>query len=520
MGFSDVYDWICYVCESGGSTECKIQSFKQIVLVDNPFSLELCAHYDKGQVSLSLQLLKIGSMQHTLIADLGRIFDIHKRRQELMQHNLLPLSSLLFWGLISPLSPDYEDIELSRVLRFSFLQSLLGIEERIIEPSKYEQLFNSLIAATCSSFASYIKRFGLGKDECNASMLSSPSEIQAEAQEKALLVIGAAGTHRVMYLWASRFTAESLACKKEYHYPSMLKTYKPNIGEFWRIASYSPLLSMEISNGSLIAENHLQRALSYHLLQCIFQFGHRIKFCKDWIEVCLEMDNVRCDVCPLNPMYLDLESSNILSYFPEERHFPSKICLTIGPENGCDVHSVSLTLSSRNPLTENVKGNTYEATFELLKNVGLKASSETSSTEKINNWGFEQSVVNYSDAKIDCTLYDSTTGKGVFNNGPPKFSVLGPKTWFIDRYSKACRAFTEEGGVVFAKDDFGKPITWRLNKDLEGKTLKWIVKGTIWLTYLPNAYHTRYSRYSETRRHDFHKELDLALVKSASSAPD
>ncbi|GLJ54897.1 hypothetical protein SUGI_1178770 [Cryptomeria japonica] len=518
MGFSDIYDWICYVCESGGSAECKIQSFKQIVLVDNPFSLELCAHYDKGQVSLSFQLLKIGSMQHTLIADLGRIFDIHKRRQESMQHNLLPLSSLLFWGLFSPLSPHSEDIELSRVLRFSFLQSLLGIEERIIEPSKYKQLFNSLIAATCSSFASYIKRFGLGTDEYNVSMLSFPSEIQAIAEQKAILLIGPSGTHRFMHLWASRFTAKSLSCTKEYHYPSMLKiSHNPNIGGFWRITSYSPLLSMEISNGSLIAENHLQRALSYHLLQCIFQFGHHIKICPDWIEVCLEMDNVRCDVCPLNPMYLDLESSNIISGFPNERHFPSKICLTIGPENECDVHSVSLTLSSNNPCTENVKGNTYEASFELPKKVGFKASTLNTSLEKINNWGFEQSVLNYSDAKIDWTLYDSTTGKRVFNNGPPKFSVLGPKTWFIDRYSKACRAFTEEGGVVFAKDDFGKPITWRLNKDLEGKTLKWIVKGTIWLTYWPNAYHTR---YSETRRHDFHQELDLALPKSASSAPN
>ncbi|GLJ54899.1 hypothetical protein SUGI_1178790 [Cryptomeria japonica] len=448
MELSDVDDWLCYVCESGGSAERRVQSFKQILFVDNPFSLELCALYDNGQVSLSFQLLNIGSMEHRLIADFGRTFDIEKRKQEAMEYNLILLSSLLFW------------------------------------------------------------EFELGKDE---TMGSSCSKILAQAQQKALLLIGPAGAHRFMYLWASRFSAESLVCPKEY--PSMLRiSYNTNIGGFWRISSYSPLLSMETSKESQIEESRLQQALSYHLLHCIFQFGHDVKLSLEWIEVCLKMDNVRCDVFPLDPMYFDLEFMNIIAEFTNERHFPAKICLTIGPENGCDVHSVSLTLSSHNSLTKNSRKNKIG-----INGPGIKASTKTSSTETINNWGFEQSVVNYSDAKIDWTLYDSSTGKAVFNNGPPKFSVLGPKTWFTNRYSKASRAFTEEGGVVFAKDNFGNPIIWRLNRDLEGQTLKWIVKGSIWITYWPNAQHTR---FSETRRHDFRQELDLTLPKSSASTPD
>lgn len=205
---------------------------------------------------------------------------------------------------------------------------------------------------------------------------------------------------------------------------------------------------------------------------------------------------------------------DIMDALLNERHFTAKICLTIGPENGFGVHSVSLTRSSQNPMTDIGKGNTYEATFEPPKNVGLKASTATTSTVKINNWGFEQSVVNCSDAKIEWTLYDSTTEKAVINNRPPKFSMLGPKTWSIDRYSRACRAFTAEGGVVFAKEEYGNPITWRLNRELEGQTVKWIVKGSIWVTYWPN---TLCTRCSETKRHDFCQEFDLTLAQSSPS---
>ncbi|GLJ56085.1 hypothetical protein SUGI_1204070 [Cryptomeria japonica] len=408
-------------------------------------------------------------------------------------------STFMFWGLLSPLPAPYDlrEPESSGVLRFCFLQSLLGIDGGIIDPPEYKHLFNSLITAMHSSFLSYSKEFKL-----NPGIPSSCSKILAQAQQKARILLGPSEMHGFMHHWASRFTTESLLFSGKHS--SMLRvSYNSNIGGFLKITSYSPLVSMETTNGSSMVEERLHRALSYHLLHCIFQFGHVVNVYPHWIEVCLQIDNVRCDVCPLHRL-MEITGSVL-----NERHFPSKICLTIGPKNGHGVHSVSLTRSSQNPITEIGKGNTYEATFEAPKNVGLKATTTTTSTVKINNWGFEQLVVNDSDAKIDWTLYDSTTAKAVFNNGPPKFSVLGPKTWSIDRYSKACRAFTQGGGVVFAKNDYGDPVTWRLNKDLEGQTLKWIVQGSVWLTYWPNTHRTR---CSETKRHDFYQEFDLTLA--------
>ncbi|GLJ54896.1 hypothetical protein SUGI_1178750 [Cryptomeria japonica] len=295
--------------------------------------------------------------------------------------------------------------------------------------------------ATWSSFTSSIKEIGPGKEEPNASF--SCSKILGQAQQKAFSLLGLAGTHRLMNLSASCLTAGPFYSPVDFSkgYRSMLRvSYNSNIGGFWNITSYSPLLVTDTSSASPIAQGQLYRALSYHLLHCIFQFAHVVNVCPHWIEVCLRMDNVRCDVSPLNPIFRG--NMDIIDGLLNERHFPAKICLTIGPENGFGVHSVSLTRSSQNPMRDIGKGNTYEATFEPPKNVGFKASTATTSTVKINNWGFEQSVVNCSDAKIEWTLYDSTTEKAVINNGPPKFSMLGPKTWSIDRYSRACRAFT------------------------------------------------------------------------------
>ncbi|GLJ54895.1 hypothetical protein SUGI_1178730 [Cryptomeria japonica] len=439
----------------------------------------------------------IGPDQYTLSGVEGRIIERPEYRE----------------SLIGAMQINHTHYKFSGVLRFFLLQSLLEIEGRIIEPPDYTNLYSSLVSATWSSFTSSIKEIGPGKEEPNASF--SWSKILGQAQQKAFSLLGLAGTHRFMNLSASCLTARPFYSPVDFskEYRSMLRvSYNSNIGGFWNITSYSPLLVMDTSSSSPIAHGRLHQALSHHLLHCIFQFAHVVHVCPHWIEVCLRMDNVRCDVSPLNPIFrCDMD---IIDGLLNERHFPAKICLTIGPENGFGVHSVSLTRSSQNPTTDIAKGNIYEATFEPPKNVGLKASTATTSTVKINNWGFEQSVVNCSDAKIEWTLYDSTTDKAVINNGPPKYSMLGPKTWSIDRYSRACRAFTAEGGVVFAKEEYGNPITWRLNRELEGQTVKWIVKGSVWVTYWPN---TIRSRCSETKRHDFCQEFDLTLAQSSPS---
>ncbi|XP_057862061.1 uncharacterized protein LOC131070513 [Cryptomeria japonica] len=306
-----------------------------------------------------------------------------------------------------------------------------------------------------------------------------------------------------MLHWASRFTAESLACPKPY--PSMLKiSGNLHTRRSWLVTSYSPLLSMQIMSKFATAERRLHRALSYYMLRCSFQFSYIVNVLSDLIEVGLHLNDITCDVLPLEPMYL--ESMTIIGDFPNERHFPAKIRLRVGAENEWAVHSVSLSRSSPNP---------YEATFRPPKNAGFTLA--TSTVRMKQNWAFEESVVNFSDAQMDWTLYDSTTRKTVFSCEPPKFSVLVPKTWPISRYFKARRAFTEEGEAAFAKDVYSNPIIWRLSKSLEGQTLKWIVQGSIFLTYWPNTLGTR---FSETRCHDFREEVDLPLLPSSSFTPN
>ncbi|GLJ52269.1 hypothetical protein SUGI_1111920 [Cryptomeria japonica] len=333
----------------------------------------------------------------------------------------------------------------------------------IIESTKYKRVFNLLFSGMCSFFTAY-KR--LDEDVLNVTRNGGIPQNLMQAQEETLLFIGPAGTHCFIHFLASYFVYNSVTSR------ALKISYNSSVEGFWRIASHSLLLSLEKTREPRIAEGKLQETSSHHLLNCILQFGHTVNICPHWIEVCLQMDNVTCDVLP--PLHCDV---------PNEQHFPAKICLTAGPENGFGVQSVSLSVSSPNPITHIGRENSYEATFETPNVMGVKASASTTLTEKIKNWGFEQSTINGTDAKMDWTLYDSTTGKPVYNNELPKSSFFGHKMSSIGRYVKACRAFTEQGGVVFAKDDYGKPITWRLNRDLEGQTLKWIVKASIWLTY-------------------------------------
>ncbi|XP_059069978.1 uncharacterized protein LOC131859835 [Cryptomeria japonica] len=249
---------------------------------------------------------------------------------------------------------------------------------------------------------------------------------------------------------------------------------------------------------------HRFMGLNNHQLQCALQFEPVVNVCSDCIKVSLHLDNVRCDVLSLEGI-----SDKSIRGLPKERHFPAKICLTIGPENGFSVQGVSLSVSSSNPITDIGKGYAREAAVQT-DMVGVKASKSTTSTERIKKWNFQHSVFNNTNAKLDWTLYDSTTGKPVFKTEPPKISIFSGKS--VSSFDKA---FTEEGGVVFARDDYGKPITWKIYRNFEGQTLKWIVQASIWLTYWPKAYGIH---YFETKRHDFRQVVALTLSQPSSSS--
>ncbi|GLJ52284.1 hypothetical protein SUGI_1112140 [Cryptomeria japonica] len=376
--------------------------------------------------------------------EIGR-YDMGNCSEESMQNNLLPV---LLWMFIDPFILRSSKVICTEAFsRFLDMFRELKLEPRIIEPKKYRLVFNSLICAGCTFFPNPMD------DELVL-------EILAQTQQNTLILMGLEGTHRFMGFLVSTLFLFSFSSSKFHRSwtQSIFKressnqrlwmqwifervsriSYNSSTEGSWIITSYSPLSSLKTEE-------------TYS--------GFRKKAHLKWAD----LDNIRCDVLSLEGI-----SDKSIRGLPKERHFPAKICLTIGPENGFSVQGVSLSVSSSNPITDIGKGYAREAAVQT-DMVGVKASKSTTFTERIKKWNFQHSVFNNTNAKLDWTLYDSTTGKPVFKTEPPKISIFSGKS--VSSFDKA---FTEEGGVVFARDDYGKPITWKNYRNFEGQTLKWI----------------------------------------------
>lgn len=214
---------------------------------------------------------------------------------------------------------------------------------------------------------------------------------------------------------------------------------------------------------------------------------------------------IRCDVIKLLSDTLMVERGAGTS----EKHFPSRIALQITPTSQSNVISISVSKSSDNPQREIGLEKAIEASFEPLNtNIGLNFSSAETTTLTLKPWKFEQSVWGNS-GKLNWFLHDSADGREVFSSKPSKFAMIHPKAWFRNRYSSVYRPFTREGGVVFAGDEYGESVSWKVDKGCMGRSMEWEIKGWIWLTYWPNKHR---SLYSETRRLEFREILELTLL--------
>jgi hypothetical protein len=191
-----------------------------------------------------------------------------------------------------------------------------------------------------------------------------------------------------------------------------------------------------------------------------------------------------------------------------EKHFPSRISLQLTPSFQTDILSLSVSKSSENPAREIGSEKSIEAGFDPPNSyLGLKVSAGETMTMSLKPWKFEESVDGYS-ANFNWFLHDSMDGREVFSSKPSKLSLLNPKAWFRDRYSSAYRPFTRQGGVIFAGDEYGERVCWKVDKSALGRTMEWEIRGWIWLTYLPNKYKTF---YTETRRLEFREIVYLTV---------
>ncbi|KAA8536247.1 hypothetical protein F0562_028725 [Nyssa sinensis] len=122
--------------------------------------------------------------------------------------------------------------------------------------------------------------------------------------------------------------------------------------------------------------------------------------------------------------------------------------------------------------------------------------AKTSTRMKIRNWRWDQHVEGNA-AVFDAILYDNTTGVEVATRKPSRGGGGGePRNGFRKRYTGSNRPFAKAGRLVFARDECGGGVGWRLSKEMEGSVLKWRIGGRVWLSYWPNDVK---SSYFETR---------------------
>ncbi|XP_020237239.1 uncharacterized protein LOC109816581 [Cajanus cajan] len=273
----------------------------------------------------------------------------------------------------------------------------------------------------------------------------------------------------------------------------------------WKVQLYCPIVAMDVENSkSNPASEKLQFSLKYHQMEGILQFNHKVSIKEEGVEIMVNIDNIRCDVVKLVNDSLMKERGAGAA----EKHFPSRISLQLTPTLQDQVLSLSVGKSSENPKKEIGLDKSVEASFEASKPLGLKVSAGESATVSLKPWKFEESVYGYS-ANLNWFLHDIMDGKEVFSSKPSKFAMLNPKSWFKNRYSSAYRPFTRQGGVIFAGDEYGDKVWWKVDKGAVGKTMEWEIRGWIWLTYLPNK---RVTFFNETRRLEFREIVHLHVA--------
>ncbi|KAF3792347.1 hypothetical protein EJ110_NYTH00511 [Nymphaea thermarum] len=284
-------------------------------------------------------------------------------------------------------------------------------------------------------------------------------------------------------------------------------SYSISSAGLWKVQLYSPIVATRVQNSSTrnVDDERLLFSLKHQHLEAVFQLSYSVNYKnQNWIEIVVAIDNVRCDIVPLVSDYLMAERG----FGVQEKHFPSRISLQLNPILQNHVLSVSVSKSSDNPTIELGTEKNIEGGFDAPGTYfGLKVSTVDTISMSVKPWKFEQTV-DGDTGNLSWVLYEINDLKEISSSRPSKISFLNPRAWFKDRYSTACRAFTRQGGVVFARDEYGDCIAWKVKREAMGTTMNWEIKGSIWFTYLPNKHNTF---YSETRSVDFTEVLQLPL---------
>ncbi|CAA7058633.1 unnamed protein product [Microthlaspi erraticum] len=283
----------------------------------------------------------------------------------------------------------------------------------------------------------------------------------------------------------------------------------------WVLKGYFPISSMNVANNNSSNEVHnkiikfpfvepkeavLRYALSHQQAEIIVQFEYSVRFHESYIKVNARVDNIRINVSKLGFHKGGGGPENqIADCYSEEKYFPSRVRVWVGPEIGSShVSGLSLGRSTKNEERE------IEVTRVLKGNFGkgkvaprVKARARMSTKRKIKDWRIEQESEGNA-AVFDAVLYDRESGQEVANAKP--------------RNEGLKNVFSKSGGMVFGRDEYGDEVGWRVGREMEGSVLKFRMGGKIWLTYWPNKLNTS---FYETRCVDWCDEVDLPLVPTS-----
>ncbi|CAN1172884.1 hypothetical protein LINPERHAP2_LOCUS30337 [Linum perenne] len=316
---------------------------------------------------------------------------------------------------------------------------------------------------------------------------------------------------RSINLAITNWIVELQAARRTFRTPSPLFSHSFSTLGLWKVQLYCPVIAMDMESSSSgsSADEKLLFSLRYHQLEGVMQFNYEVVKQDKWVDVTVYTDNIRqvpfrCDIYRLVNETLMAERG----VGSEEKHFPSRIAVHITPILQANIISVSVSSSSSNPQREIGLEKGIETSFDPPNSMGMKLSSTETVSMSLKPWKFEGSVYAYS-AVFSWFLHDNIDGREVVSSKPSPLALISPKSWFRDRYRTAYRPFTRQGGVVFAGNEYGKSITWKVDKAAIGKTMEFEIRGWIWLTYWPNKHR---SFYSETRKLEFREIVNLTIT--------
>ncbi|XP_077225016.1 uncharacterized protein LOC143858242 [Tasmannia lanceolata] len=248
-------------------------------------------------------------------------------------------------------------------------------------------------------------------------------------------------------------------------------------------------------------ESVLRYALGHQQLETVIQLEYSVSLHEGFIHVGARVDNIRLHVTRLG--LTGEEAGAGAGEYAEETHFPSRVQVWVGPYGSGIVSSLSLGRSTENPEREVETTKVVKGSFGDSKFPTVKATARSGGRAKVRNWRWEQEAEGNT-AVMDWVLCDNGSGAEV-----SKWGAQDNKIGFQKRYSGAWRAFSKKGGVVFAGDEYGEWVRWRVGKEMEGRVLKWKLGGKVWLSYWPNQFKTC---YGETRCIEWCEDVDLPLI--------